>query len=85
MKSLTIHGMDDELAARLARQARESGLSRNKAIKKLLAKALGLSPAGRSDRRRDFEDLCGIWSQREAQGFKKSIQDFERVDPEDWA
>lgn len=84
MKSLTIHGMDDELAARLERQAIEGGLSLNKLIKKLLAKALGLSSA-RTDRRKDFEPLCGVWSPKEALGFKKAIRELERVDPEDWA
>lgn len=84
MKSLTIHGMDDELAARLERQAREGGLSLNKLVKKLLAKALGLSPA-RPDRRKDFEQLCGVWSPKEAAAFGKAVRDFGRVDPEDWA
>lgn len=84
MKSLTIHGMDDELAALLERQAHAGGLSLNKLIKGLLAKALGLSPA-RADRRKDFEGLCGVWSPKEAADFKKAIQEFERPDPEDWA
>lgn len=84
MKSITIHGMDDELAARLERQAVEGGLSLNKLIKRLLAKALGLSPA-RTDRRKDFEPLCGVWSQKEASDFRKATRDLERVDPADWA
>lgn len=84
MKSITIHGMDDELATRLDRQASEAGLSLNKLIKRLLAKALGLSTA-RTDRRKDFEHLCGIWSPKEAADFKKAVSDFERIDPEDWA
>lgn len=84
MKSLTIHGMDDELAARLERQAIAGGLSLNKLIKKLLAKALGLSSA-RTDRRKDFEPLCGVWSSKDAADFKKATREFERVDSEDWA
>lgn len=83
MKSLTIHGMDDEMAERLQAQAIEGGLSLNKLIKKLLAKALGLSSA-RTDRRKDFEPLCGVWSPKEAADFRKSIRDLERPDPEDW-
>jgi hypothetical protein len=84
MKSLTIHDMDDELAALLERKAGETGLSLNKLVKKLLASALGLSSL-RSDRRKDFEPMCGIWSPEEAADFKKAVRDFERVDPEDWA
>jgi len=84
MKSLTIHALDDELAARLERQASEGGLSLNRLIKKLLAKALGL-PCARTDRRKDFEPLCGVWSSKEAADFSKAIRHLERVEPEDWA
>jgi hypothetical protein len=85
MKSITIHGMDHELASRLEQQARESGLSLNKAIKKLLADALGIGRSGPIDRRRDFEGFCGKWSKQEGKAFAKAIGDFERVDAEDWA
>lgn len=84
MKSITIHGMDPDLASRLERSARESGLSLNKAIKKLLAGALGVPPAG-ADRRRNFSGLCGIWSKEQAREFRQAVSDFERVEPEDWA
>lgn len=84
MKSLTIHGMDDELAARLERKAREGGLSLNKLIKKLLAQAFGL-PSSRTDHRKDFEGLCGVWSAKEGADFRKAIRELERPDPEDWA
>ena len=62
----------------------EGGLSLNKLIKKLLAKALGLSSA-RTDRRKDFDPFCGVWSPKEAASFRKAIQELERVDPKDWA
>lgn len=84
MKSITIHGMDPELAGRLERRARESGLSLNKAIKALLSGALGIGPAGPADRRRTFQNLCGVWTKRQASEFRQAIQDLERVDPQDW-
>ncbi len=84
MKSLTLHGMEDALAARLEREARESGLSLNKLIKRLLAKALGLGSA-QAERRKEFEPFCGLWSSKEAAAFREANRDFERVDPEDWA
>ncbi len=83
MRSLTIHGMDDGLAARLDREARGSGLSLNKLIKRLLAKALGLGSA-QAERRKDFERFCGVWSSKEAAAFQDANRDFEKVDPEDW-
>lgn len=84
MKSITIHGLEPDLASRLEQRAREGGTSLNKTIKRLLASALGLSPEGKTDRRRNFEDLCGGWSKGEAEAFGGAIRDFERVDPEDW-
>ncbi|MBI3299072.1 MAG: hypothetical protein HYZ75_12965 [Elusimicrobia bacterium] len=84
MKSITIHGMDADLASRLERSARESGLSLNKTIKKLLAGALGISPAG-AGRRRSFQGLCGKWSKEQAKEFRQAVSDLERVEPEDWA
>lgn len=85
MKSITLHRLDDELAARLERHARASGLSLNKTAQRLLAKSLGMSGPGERDRRADFAALCGIWSKRDAQAFARAAAAFERVDPEDWA
>lgn len=84
MKSITIHGLDSDLAARLERKARETSMSLNKTIKRLLAGALGLSAEGQTDRRRHFEDLCGVWSKPEAKAFNQAISDLDRVDSEDW-
>jgi hypothetical protein len=84
MKSITIHDMDDELAARLDRQAREEGSSLNKLVKRLLARALGLGSV-LTDRRRDFEPFCGTWSAKEAGDFREATLDLERADPRDWA
>ena len=85
MRSITVHGMDPELAARLERQARESGVSLNKTIKKLLSEGLGIASAGRRGPRRDLGALCGAWSKQEASSFRKAVGGFERVDAEDWA
>lgn len=85
MRSITIHDMDPELASRLERRAREAGLSLNKAIKGLLAQALGLGAPAPSRRRGDFDSLCGVWSRREAAAFAKAAHEFERIDREDWA
>lgn len=84
MKSITIHGLDDALADRVARKARDEGASLNKTIKKLLAEALGLTPAPQSDRREDFLDLFGSWSDEDYEEFEIATRDFEEVDPRDW-
>ena len=84
MKSITIHGLEDQLDARIREKASQQSLSLNKTIKKLLTESLGLEPSQPSDHREDFEDLCGIWTREEAAAFNKSTKDFAKVDPEDW-
>lgn len=83
MKSLTIHGIDDQLAERLERQAREAGVSFNKLIKALLAQALGLSKTA-PDRRKDFEAFCGAWTAKDRAAFLAGIRELDQVDSEDW-
>lgn len=84
MKSITIHGLEDPLDARIREKASQQGLSLNKTIKKLLAESLGLEPSEPRDYRETFEDLCGIWTREEAAAFNQSMEDFTKVDPEDW-
>ncbi len=74
LKSITIHGMDDELAAAIEKEAHKDQLSLNKTIKKLLARSLGIK-AGRADARKNlFHDLCGVWTAEEAHAFQNSSE-----------
>ena len=84
MKSITIHALDDDLAQRIEDKARLEGLSLNKMIKKLLREALGLVPQDVRDRREEFMDLFGSWTDEDAREFKEAVKDFERIDPGDW-
>ncbi len=74
MRSITIHGLDDLLDARIREKARKEGLSLNKTIKKLLAEALGLEEPASQDRRGEFSDLFGILSREEAQALDARIR-----------
>ena len=47
MSDLTLHAMDDDLAAALRRHAEETGASLNQAAKGLLALALGVAEGGK--------------------------------------
>ena len=85
MRSITIHGLDDPLDARIREKARKEGLSLNKTIKKLLAEALGLEEPASQDRRREFSDLFGLLSKEEAQALNARTRTLRRIDPEDWA
>ena len=84
MKSITIHGLDEPLEALIREKASQQRLSLNKTIKKLLAESLGLEPSQSRDYRETFADLCGVWTREEAAAFNQSIEDFTKVDPDDW-
>ena len=84
MKSITIHGLEDPLDARIREKASQQGLSLNKTIKKLLTESLGLEPSQPRDNRETFEDLCGVWTREEAYAFSQSTEDFAKIDSEEW-
>ena len=83
MKSITIHGLDDDLDERIRSKAGAEGLSLNKTIKLLVRQGLGMGDQ-RSDRRQDFQDLFGTWSLADLEAFGRATEDLGRVDSEDW-
>ena len=80
MKSITIHGMDDELDRQIREKAAAEGKSLNKTIKGLLKQVLG----GRCSRREEFADLLGYWSAEELTEFERATKDLCQIDPGDW-
>lgn len=83
MKSITIHGLDDDLDEMIRIKAGEKGLSLNKMLKALVREALGMGTKP-PDRKRDFQDLFGTWSQEDLLAFDQVTEDFGRIDPKDW-
>lgn len=80
-KSITIHNLDETLAQMIEQRAKEEGNSLNKTIKELLRKSLGIS---KNQKRADFSEFCGLWSDEEFKEFEENTKIFERIDPEDW-
>ncbi|MCD6192241.1 MAG: hypothetical protein J7L26_02090, partial [Candidatus Aminicenantes bacterium] len=62
MKSITIHGLDEEMAKLIKKRAKQEKTSVNRVVKSLLAKALGLGQ-NQQDNREEFLDLFGVWSE----------------------
>jgi hypothetical protein len=83
MKSITIHGIDKETENLIKERAKSAGTSVNKVVKELLAKALGLDK-DKPDRRDDFLDLFGVWTEDDEQAFLAAVKDLEIVEPGDW-
>ena len=84
MKSITIHGLDEVLDERIRERAKKYGLSLNKTIKLLLAESLGIQESQDENRRKNFMDLFGIWTQEETKEFNKIVQDMRKIDTQDW-
>lgn len=84
MKSLTLHNMEDVVYRRLKETSVKSKTSLNQAAKTLLRSALGLGEKGQVDRRQDYQEFFGIWSEKDAKVFNAAVADTTRVDPGDW-
>lgn len=82
MKSITIHNLESDLNIQIRRKARLEGKSLNQTIKSLLRRSLGISKT--NIRNKDFDEFFGVWSTSEAKNIEKALEDFERIDPQDW-
>ena len=83
MKSITIHNLDDQTSELIEQKARETGLSLNKTIKKLLRKALGISEEQISGKQ-EFAEFLGVWDDNEYEAFTQATEELERINEEDW-
>jgi len=84
MKSMTIHGIDSQLAQLIKSKAESEGLSINKTIKKILETALGVKPQPPQKNMDDFKEFCGVWTDDELKAFEENTSEIRVVDSEDW-
>ena len=84
MKSITIHGVDKQLADLIKSKAESEGLSINKTIKKLLETSLGVKPQTERKNLKDFKKFCGLWTKVDLDEFEKRTEDFRKIDEKDW-
>jgi hypothetical protein len=84
MKSISVHGIDEEMERKILERAKNEGRSVNKIVKELIGKALGLGDRP-PDNRAMFEDLSGVWTEAQEREFLDSIADLEKTDEKDWA
>jgi len=84
MKSITIHGLDDQLDLAIRKRAKKQGISLNKIIKDLLAQSLNVKMKRDANHRAEFMDLFGVWNQSEKKKFETQTGDLAKIDPNDW-
>lgn len=84
MKSITLHKIDGPLAELIKSKARSEGLSMNKTVQKILEESLGVKPRSAKNRRKDFEEFCGLWSDRDLAEFSQNTEALNTIDSKDW-
>lgn len=80
MSSITIHDLDPALDERLTLGAKRARTSKNRLVKELLARGLGMPDAADDD----YSEFIGMWSEEEASAFLAGQAENERVDSADW-
>ena len=84
MKTITIRGIDPELANKIKERSRQSGESINKMLLGLLKSALGLGENKVFPTYHDLDHLAGTWTKEDEKEFYENIQELEKVDKELW-
>jgi hypothetical protein len=85
MKTMSIRGIEREVAERLESEARWRGISINAHVLQLLRQGVGLtSQRSRRPMYHDLDALAGTWSEQEAAAFEEPLAAFEQIDDALW-
>ncbi|HHT9126151.1 MAG TPA: FitA-like ribbon-helix-helix domain-containing protein [Candidatus Brocadiia bacterium] len=84
MATMTVRGIDDEVAKLLKDQANSEGISVNALMLKMVKESLGIEKKGRTKIYRDLDHLAGTWSEKDLKEFQKNVEDLEKIDKENW-
>jgi hypothetical protein len=85
MKTLSIRGVDEDLAAILKKQAKSAQKSVNQFVLETLRQYTGLEKKKRFTREYDdLDGLLGKWSAKELNQIQGKIENERRIDEELW-
>ena len=85
MKTITIRGIDDSVAERLRRTAKEAGKSVNQLLVDLIRREVGLEKQKMfTTEYTDLDHLFGKWSEVEFQEIQGRIDSERTIDGELW-
>ncbi|MGH7884807.1 MAG: hypothetical protein ACRENO_03820 [Thermodesulfobacteriota bacterium] len=82
MESKTINKIDAQTQKLLVESAERKGISLNKLIKNLLKQSLGVDKT-KINKKEDFKEFFGVWSEEEFIEFRDNTSEFSRVDVDD--
>ncbi len=85
LKSMTLRGLDPQLAAKLREVAEREGKSVNQTALDALRKQFGLDRSRRfTEVHRDLDHLFGRWDEDEFARIQQKIDSERRIDSELW-
>jgi len=85
MKSITIRGIEPDVAAKLKSAASEQKKSLNQLILEFIKKNLGLEKQKKYTRKyNDLDNLFGSWSENEFNKIENKINQERQIDQDIW-
>lgn len=85
MKVITLRNIPPEVAAGIELRSKQTGLSLNKTVIRLLEESLGTrEESAQTPRHDDLDELIGVWSAAEAEEFDDALAKQREIDPEMW-
>ena len=82
--TITIRNLPPEVEREIRKQAREKGISANKAVIGLLEKQLGLRRKEKNKKHHDLDHLFGAWTEKQSEEFDKALAEQREIDHEMW-
>lgn len=84
MKTLSVRGVDHEMAEALRTEAKRTNTSINATVLNLIRESIGLKKKERTRFYSDLGDLAGTWSDKDEQEFRERTGFFDRIDEDLW-
>ena len=84
MTTMTLRGIDENLASSLKEMARQEGISLNALALRLIREASGIDKRKRTAVYHDLDILAGTWCAEDEAAFTTATQGFEVVDEDLW-
>ncbi len=84
MPTMTVCGIDEQLAQALKNKAHQEGVSVNAMTLRLIRKSLGFEKKGRVAGYDDLDHLAGTWTKEDAEEFRHATAVCEQIDKDMW-
>ncbi|NLY41457.1 MAG: antitoxin [Desulfovibrionales bacterium] len=84
MTTMTLRGIDEDLAKTLKEMSQQQGVSLNALAIRLIREATGLDKKKRTATYHDLDELAGTWSEADELNFRQATVSLEAIDTDLW-